>query len=78
MQKFLGVCFVFAPALILLWAIIRSLRLGKFPVFWWIITVNRESHPRVYVGLMALMIIATAFLMCVSVAIAVITIREPH
>ena len=76
MHKLLGVCFVLAPGLILLWAIVRSLRIGKFPVFWWMVTVDRESHPRIYVGLMALMIIATAFVVYVGVIMALVVTRS--
>jgi hypothetical protein len=75
MQTAFGICFTLAPGLILLWASIHSLRIGKFPVFWWIVTIDRGTRPRVFIGLMALMIAATALALYVGVLMVMAMFR---
>jgi hypothetical protein len=53
------ILFFAAPALLLTWVCVHSLRSGRFPIFWFAVTLGRSGHPRLYWTLWVMMVIAT-------------------
>jgi hypothetical protein len=60
MSRVMWVIFIMSPGMILLWGTIRSIRIGKFPLLWWIATIDRNDRPLLFVILIAILMIATS------------------
>jgi hypothetical protein len=68
MSTLVSVLIFAAPGVVMTWACVDSLRSGRFPVFWFAVTVVRGGHPRLHWTLWVLMFIATGVVDYVSAA----------
>jgi hypothetical protein len=56
----LFIIFISFPTAALIWASVHGLHVGRAPIFWFAVTIDRQSRPRLYWGVMELTIIAAA------------------